>query len=247
MRTLRLTLEYDGTDFEGWQVQQDARTVQGALADAVAEITGERVVPTGSGRTDAGVHAEAQVASMRIESGLEPDTLRRALNAVLPRDVAVTGLEEAPDGFHALRDARGKHYRYAVWNARERSPLRDRTHLFVATPLDVSAMRRGAAHLVGTHDFASFQAAKSDARTTIRTLTALDLEGAAGREIRFEVRGEGFLRHMVRIAVGTLLEIGRGRRVPDDLPGVLEARSRAAAGATAPAHGLTLVAVDYGP
>jgi tRNA pseudouridine38-40 synthase len=246
VRTFRLTLEYDGTAFSGWQVQDgDCRTLQGTLADALAEITGETVSVTGSGRTDAGVHAEAQVASVRLETRIEPGPLRRALNSVLPHDVAVRDVEHVADEFHALRDARGKHYRYAVWNGSGRSPLRARTHHFVAGPLDLDAMRKGAAHLVGVHDFASFQAAGSDTQTTVRTLTALDLEGQAGSEILFQVRGEGFLRHMVRILVGTLLDVGRGRRSPDQVAAILEARSRPAAGPTAPAPGLTLVAVEY--
>jgi tRNA pseudouridine38-40 synthase len=246
VRTFRLTLEYDGTDLAGWQVQPDGRrTVQGELNAALARVTGEACSALGAGRTDAGVHAEAQVASVRLATDLAPDVLRRALNALLPRDVAVREVVEAPADFHALRDARGKLYRYAVWNGPSRSPLRDRTHHYVAARLDAKAMEEGARALVGTHDFASFQAAGSDVRSTERTLRRLDLEARPEGEVLFHLEGEGFLRHMVRIAVGTLLEVGRGRRPPGWVAEALAARERAAAGPTAPARGLTLVRVEY--
>jgi tRNA pseudouridine38-40 synthase len=246
VRTFRLTLEYDGTDLVGWQVQAgDTRTAQGELNAALARVTGETVSVVGAGRTDAGVHAEAQVASVRLATALAPDVLRRALNAVLPGDIAVRELVEAAPDFHALRDARGKLYRYAVWNGSGRSPLRNRSHHYEVTRLDAKAMGEGARALVGRHDFASFQAAGSDVLTSERTLWRFDVEARGDGEILFWVAGEGFLRHMVRIAVGTLLEVGRGRRTPAGVAEALAARERIAAGPTAPARGLTLVRVDY--
>lgn len=246
MPVYRLVLEYDGTFFAGWQMQPDGRrTVQAELARALERITGARAVPLAAGRTDAGVHAEGQVASVRLETHLPDPTLLRALDAVLPPDLAVRELARAPDGFHALRDARAKLYRYAIWNGPTRSPLRAGRSLRVAGRLDAGAMARAARHLEGTHDFASFCAAGSGARTTVRTLRRVAVRLPAPGEIAVEILGEGFLRHMVRIAVGTLLEVGRGRREPDELPGILAARDRRAAGPTAPAHGLTLVRVDY--
>jgi len=243
----RLVLEYDGTFFAGWQIQPDGRrTVQGELARALERLTGARAVPVAAGRTDAGVHAEGQVASVRLETRLSEAVLLRALDALLPPDLAVRELARAPDDFHALRDARAKLYRYAIWNGPTRSPLRAGRSLRVAGHLDPAAMARAARHLEGTHDFASFCAAGSGARTTVRTLRRVAVERGVPGEIAVAVLGEGFLRHMVRIAVGTLLEVGRGRRDPEELPAVLAARDRRAAGPTAPAHGLTLVRVDYG-
>jgi tRNA pseudouridine38-40 synthase len=244
--TFRLTLEYDGGDFAGWQVQPgDRRTVQGTLEEALARITGQRPRVTGAGRTDAGVHAEGQVASLVVDTGLGPGALARALNGVLPADLSVVDARLAPEGFHARYDARSKLYRYALWNGEARSPLRaSRTHR-VVTRLDLAAMRSAAAALVGTHDFASFQTAGSPVRSTVRTLLRLDLEGEPRGEIRILVEADGFLRHMVRILAGTLIEVGLGRREARALPGVLAARDRSRAGRTAPARGLTLLHVWY--
>jgi len=246
-RTLRLTLEYDGTEFEGWQSQGAGhRTVQDVLEAALEQVTGRRCPVAGAGRTDAGVHAEGQVASCRPSTALSPEDLCRALNAVLPLDLAVREVAPVPAGFHARRSARGKLYRYALWNGPVRSPLRERTHWGVRTPLDVGAMRAAAALLVGTHDFAAFQSSGGGTRTSVRTLERLDVEGAPGGEIRVWAGADGFLRHMVRALVGTLVEVGRGRRAPGDLPEVLASGDRARAGPTAPARGLTLVRVEYG-
>jgi tRNA pseudouridine38-40 synthase len=242
----RLVLEYDGTDFEGWQVQPGARRcVQGVLEAALARLAEGPVAVFGAGRTDAGVHAWGQVASVRAASRLDPPTLRRALNALLPRDLAVRELEAAPAGFHARRDARSKLYVYRLWNAPQRSPLRERFALHVPAPLDLAALRTGAEALVGTRDFASFRAAGGSGRTSVRTLSRIEWLGEPGDELRLEVEGTGFLRHMVRNLVGTLLEVGRGRRPAGTLSALLEARDRRLAGPTAPAHGLTLVRVDY--
>lgn len=245
MTNWRLLLEYDGTDFEGWQLQPGARTVQGSLEDAFAQILGRRVVVYGAGRTDAGVHAEGQVANARAESGLEAAVLQRALNATLPRDIAVRALDAVSEDFDARRDARAKLYRYRVWNGAVRSPLRERRSHPLPAPLDLDAMRSAAAPLLGTHDFAGFRAAGGAGRTSVRTLSRLDLEGAGGGELRFEVEGNAFLRHMVRNLVGTLLEVGRGRRPAGWPSEVLAARDRRLGGPTAPARGLTLIRVDY--
>jgi tRNA pseudouridine38-40 synthase len=246
MPTFRLVLEYDGTEFAGWQSQaQGECTVQGTLAAALAEIAGGPVRVAGAGRTDAGVHAEGQVAAVAFETRLDAETLLRALNAHLPRDLAVVACAPAPDGFDPRREATGKLYRYAVWNAPVASPLRRRRFHHVPGPLDVAAMKDGAAHLVGRHDFASFQAAGSAITETVRTLHRVELAGEAGGELTFHVEGDGFLRHMVRNLVGTLLEIGAGRRPAGSLAALLAARDRTQAGPTAPARGLTLVRVDY--
>jgi tRNA pseudouridine38-40 synthase len=248
VRTFKLTLEYDGADFEGWQVQPGGRrTVQGALEQAIARVTLERVRCTGSGRTDSGVHAEGQVASVRLATAMTPEALRRALNGVLPADVAVRALEPAPDGFDARRHAAGKLYRYDLWNGPDRAPLRRRRALCLARPLDLTAVRSAAADLVGSHDFASFQASGSDVRTTVRTLRRLELTGEEVGALSLWFEGSGFLRHMVRNLVGTLLEVGSGRRDPEGMSALLAARDRGRAGRTAPAHALTLVSVSYPP
>jgi tRNA pseudouridine38-40 synthase len=246
MRTHRFTLEYDGAGFEGWQRQSEGhRSVQATLEAGIARVTGAPVNVVGAGRTDAGVHAEGQVASARFATRLAPPALARALNAVLPRDLAVVDLAEAPDAFHARYHARSKHYRYQVWNGGTPSPLRAPRAAWVRSPLDLAAVRGAARDLVGTHDFASFRAVGSRVGTTVRSLARLDVLGDPGGLVAFELEATGFLRHMARTLVGTLLEVGRGRRGSGSMPALLAARDRAAAGPTAPACGLTLVRVDY--
>lgn len=243
----RLQLEYDGTDFAGWQIQSGGeRTVQGCLREALEAVSGGgEVRVTGAGRTDAGVHAEGQVAAARLVRNFEPETLRRALNAHLPRDVVVRAVERVAEDFDPRRHALAKIYRYRVWNARERSPLRARRSAHVAARLALEPMAEAAAGLLGKRDFACFQAAGSGITDTVRELRRLDVSGRPGAEIDFEVEGSGFLRHMVRNLVGTLLEVGKGRRPPGSMAELLASRDRRRAGATAPARGLTLVRVLY--
>jgi tRNA pseudouridine38-40 synthase len=244
--TFRLSLEYDGREFAGWQLQAGGqRTVQGTLQEAFQRVTGCEVRVTGAGRTDAGVHAEGQVASVVAETELAPERLRRALNGVLPPDLAVWECALAPEGFHARYQARSKLYRYRIWNGASPSPLRARRAWQVVRSLDLEAMRRAAQALVGTHDFACFRAAGSGVGSSVRTLTRCQLEGEARAELRLLVEGNGFLRHMVRALVGTLVEVGCGRRPAGSMAAMLAARDRGRAGRTAPAHGLTLVRVDY--
>ncbi len=245
-RTFRLTLEYDGTEFSGWQIQPGgSRTVQGVLEHAIARVSGVRVRAVGSGRTDAGVHAEGQVASVALATALEPERLQRAINGVLPEDVVVRELAVAADGFDARRHATGKLYRYGLWNGPERAPLRRRRALALARPLDLEAMRRAAAQLLGSHDFAAFQGAGSSVQTTVRTLRRVEVSGEAGGPVELWFEGNGFLRHMVRNLTGTLLEVGMGRRDPEGMTALLATRHRSRAGPTAPAHGLTLVSVSH--
>lgn len=246
-RTFRLVLEYDGAGFEGWQIQagaRPARTVQGVLVDALASVTGRTPRVRGAGRTDAGVHALGQVASVEVETGLAPERLQAALNARLPGDLAVRALVEAPPGWDALRAARGKHYRYRIWNGAQRSPLRAGTCWWIRERLDLDALARAAGSFEGRHDFAAFQAAGSSVKTTTRTVTRCAVSGDAGGEIRLDVEGEGFLRHMVRNLAGTLVEIGRGRWPVERAAEILASLDRGQAGPTAPAHGLCLIRVD---
>jgi tRNA pseudouridine38-40 synthase len=191
------------------------------------------------------VHAEGQVAGAWVETELSPPQLARALNGVLPPDLAVVACEPAPEGFHPRYAARAKLYRYRIWNGACRSPLRQARVHWVRTPLDVAAMRAAAALRVGTHDFASFQAAGSDVATSVRSLTRLEVSGEAGGDVEIEVQGDGFLRHMVRILAGTLIDVGLGRRAATSIPALLAARDRSRAGRTAPAQALTLVRVEY--
>ena len=244
--TFRFALEYDGADFAGWQVQAEGtRTVQGALEAALQQVTGATARVTGAGRTDAGVHAEWQVASVTVETGLDPERLARALNGVLPHDLAVVDCVTAPDDFHARYAARSKLYCYRIWNGACASPLRRARCYRVAPPLDVEAMRKGALSLLGTHDFAAFQATGSQLGSSVRTLTRLDVTGEPRGEIGLWVEGSGFLRHMVRNLAGTLIEVGLGQRQAASVAELLESRDRQRAGPTAPAQALTLVRVDY--
>jgi tRNA pseudouridine38-40 synthase len=251
MPWFKLTLAYDGTGFSGWQAQPGRRTVQAELERAWGEITGESVRVTASGRTDAGVHAAAQVVGIESATRIEPEGLVLALNAKLPEDVAVRAVEPAPDNFHATTDAKHKTYRYAIYNDRRRPVFLRRYAWHVPTPLDVDAMDRAAQHLVGTHDFVCFQTAGSERESTVRTLFAAKVRRAArGADeadslITLEVTGDGFLYTMVRTIAGTLVEVGRGKRDSSWVAEVIASRDRTQAGQTAPPHGLTLVAVEY--
>ena len=247
MRTLKLTLQYDGTDFVGWQRQANGVSIQGVLEDALAPIEGTTVTVHGAGRTDAGVHALGQVASVTIWSELVEPTLLRALNAVLPDDVRILTVEEVDAAFHARFSARAKTYEYRIVNAPIASVFLRRYVWHIQQPLDLEAIRTAAGPLVGTHDFAGFQGAGTVAASTVRTILALDVEDGAGFDLPFVIRvtGDGFLRHMVRNLVGTLVEVGAGRWDPWRLLAVLQSRDRSEAGRTAPPQGLFLTHVGY--
>ena len=252
-RTFKLTITYDGTDFAGWQVQPGQETVQGNLHRALRQITGQEIQIVGSGRTDSGVHAIAQVASLTTRNWRhDADSLARALNAHLPDTIAVTEAVDAPDRFHAIRDAVGKRYRYQlqVGGIRDVFDFRFRWHL--KGPLDLDAMKVAASMFVGRHDFASFQATGSDRKTTIREVRACELieqsSSVNGRQdIAIEVEADGFLYNMVRNIVGTIVEVGMRIRNPESIESILAARDRDVAGQTAPAHALFLLRVEYEP
>ena len=254
MRTLKFTISYDGTRFVGWQRQAEGVSIQGLLEEALARFEGAPVAVHGAGRTDAGVHALGQVASVRLSSVHPTEAVARGLNAWLPQDVRVIGVQEAPADFHARFSARSKTYRYLLHNAPTSSPF-DRAFVWhVPGTLDLNDMRTGAASLVGTHDFSAFRSAGSGAAETVRTITRSELaaenvsgwdDTSRGTLLAYEVSGDGFLRHMVRAIVGTLVEIGRGRRAKASMTALLAGGTRAQAGATAPPHGLFLVRVVY--
>jgi tRNA pseudouridine38-40 synthase len=243
----RLTLAYDGTDFEGWQRQRQARTVQGVLEQALARLAGGAPVRiAGAGRTDAGVHALGQVASFELERAWEPPRLLRALNALLPEDVRALELRPAAQGFHARRSALAKHYRYTLDIGPVQSPLRRRYAGHAPGPLDVGAMRAAAAAFVGRRDFAALQSSGGGVKTSVRHVTRCEALFEDGSLI-VDVEADGFLRKMVRSMVGGLLEIGRGAWSGAALRAALERRERRGWPAPAEARGLTLQRVDYPP
>lgn len=252
MRNLKVTVSYDGAEFSGWQVQPDAATVQGTLASAIGRITGEKVLPQGSGRTDAGVHALAQVMTFVTESSVPTENFLRALNDILPSSVRVLEVMEAPLDFHARHSARAKTYRYRIYRESICPPFLARYVWHYPYPLDEEAMARAAPMVVGEHDFTSFAAVdpergregEPDVRSNVRKIFSTGWE-RAGEELVYTVRGSGFLHHMVRNLVGTFILVGRGTLQADDMTRIVEARQRSAAGATAPASGLYLVGVEY--
>ena len=246
MPRVRLTIEYDGTDFVGWQRQPNGRSVQEVVEKALAELLGQGVPTAAAGRTDAGVHALGQVVALDAPRSLPSKAYVRGLSALLPGDVAVVEAEEVPDDFDPRRWATGKRYRYLISRRPVRAPLLRRTHWEVFSSLDVEAMQTASAALIGTHDFSSFRAADCEAPHPRRTLREFEVQ-TVGAILRIEVEGTAFLKHMVRNIVGSLVEVGRGRRAPGWIGEVLAAKDRTLAGPTAPAHGLTLVEVTYGP
>ena len=244
MRNLKLTIEYDGTSYAGWQTQAGRPTIQQTLEDAVHRITGERVHVQGSGRTDSGVHALGQAANFRTHAKIPAAKLRLALNALLPPDIVVRRVREAPPDFHAQFDARWKTYRYTILNDRVPTAL-DRFFCHqVPVPLDVRAMRRAARSLVGRHDFQAFRSEGWREKDTVRTIRRLTI-AKTGRYVHLTVEGNGFLYNMVRAIAGTLIDIGRGKRPPEDMQKILASRDRKQAGPTAPARGLCLISVKY--
>ncbi len=247
-RTLKLTLAYDGTDFAGWQIQANARTVQGTIRDVLVKITGEPAILIGSGRTDAGVHAQSQVASFDTASHHSCEVFQRALNAELPPDIAVLAVDEATPGFHAQRSALRKRYRYVIHDAGVRDVFARRYCWSVPYRLDDAAMQRAAEALIGRHDFSSFETAGSPRETSVRTIYALDIARPhveRAYELHLEVEADGFLYNMVRAIAGTLVQVGRGVQCEQWVGEVLDSKDRSAAGITAPPQGLFLLSVKY--
>jgi tRNA pseudouridine38-40 synthase len=245
VRTLKITLAYDGTRFVGWQRQAAGESIQGLLEDALAHFEGRAVTVFGAGRTDAGVHALGQVASVQLAAGHDTATLTRALNAHLPREIRVLRIDEAAADFNARFDARAKTYRYLIRNEAIASPFTQGYEWHVPEPLDVDGMSAAARALIGTHDFAAFQSAGTVRATSVRTVWRADVARRPPGLLQFEIEGNGFLRHMVRAIAGTLVEVGRGWRSADSIAALLAGGRRSEAGATAPARGLFLVSVDY--
>lgn len=248
LRALKLTVAYDGTNYVGFQRQANGLSVQEALEQALSaferDVHGRGPTVAGAGRTDAGVHALGQVASVNVTFDTAASAVQRALNVRLPLDIRVVGVVDAHAGFHARYHATGKSYRYRVCTTPVLSPFERWFVHHAPGSYDLERMAEAARRLEGRHDFASFQARGSAVRHTVRTVHRLEIREAGG-EITFEVDGDGFLRHMVRAMAGTLLDVGMGARTPEALTAVLDARDRQAAGPTLPAQGLTLVSVKY--
>jgi tRNA pseudouridine38-40 synthase len=248
MRYLKLTIAYEGTHYVGWQIQPNGISIQQVLESAWHSVTGESLRITASGRTDSGVHALGQACSLETRSVLPVDRLTSALNAHLPGDIRVLGTEEAVTGFHAIRDATGKTYRYCLQDGSCIDLFQRNYCWYIPVRLDVPAMQRAAACLIGQHDFSSFQASGSDRQDAIRTIRKLQIgcrSAAASRMIDLEVSADGFLYNMVRNIVGTLVAVGRGKQPESWVAEVLAGRDRRLAGPTAPAQGLFLVEVEY--
>lgn len=244
MITFKVVIEYDGTHYSGWQRQLNAPTIQATVEDALASIAQTRLTIVGAGRTDAGVHALGQVASFRTDRGLSQREWLRALNAHLPADISALSVEEVPDDFHARYSASGKLYEYHLLNRPERAPLLRERAWMLYKSLDLAAMTDAASCLIGAHDFSSFETGPTDNENPLCRLEQLDLR-REGELIVLAFYADRFLKQMVRSIVGTLVEVGQGKRSAADMKTVLAGHSRAAAGKTAPPHGLYLVRVDY--
>jgi tRNA pseudouridine38-40 synthase len=241
---IRLDIEYDGTDFCGWQRQADRPTIQALIEDVVAKVERRKVTVYGAGRTDSGVHAKGQVANFESQYPIEANRWRNILNTHLPPTIRIQQASLQPDSFHAQKNALTKIYEYRILNRGAASAL-DRRMLFIPIGLDWEKMRRALPLFVGHHDFAAFQGANASVKTTDRTLLKFDLVDEGQGYYKFVLEGTGFLKHMVRNLVGTVLEIGEGKRLAEDIPAILASRDRRRAGRTAPAHGLCLVRVNY--
>ena len=265
-RTLKLTIAYDGSAYAGWQRQANALSIQAVIEDEIAAIVGAHHPLNAAGRTDAGVHAAAQVASITIDHPIPCDELLRALNARLKGgEIRIRAIEEMPDRWDARIYAKGKTYRYAIWNGAAPSPFIRHVVWHVPQPLDLDRMTRAVPALIGEHDFVAFQGRGSDVLTTVRCIQSAALvemnihtdqpiavspieagaPGSDGRLLKFEITGTGFLRHMVRSIAGTLVDIGRGKLHPEDMAAIIDAGDRSRTGQTAPPQGLMLWKVDY--
>lgn len=245
MRNIKLTIEYDGTHYHGWQIQQNALTIQRVLQEKIGIITEERISLIGSGRTDAGVHALGQVANFRTESRISLAALQRGMNSLLPDDIAVRETEEVDGDFHARFSARSKLYEYRILNSPLRSAMERSFSWHVSRRLDLRKMREAGHLLVGTHDFSSFRSAQSDNLNPVRTLMTFEIRRRMNRMICIRMRADAFLKQMVRNIVGCLVDVGRGRLDPEGLRRILEAKDRTKAGMAAPPQGLFLVEVEY--
>ena len=245
-KNLKLTIEYDGTDYHGWQVQPNGPSVQQAIESAIETMTREKIKLIASGRTDAGVHALGQVANFTCCTKIAPDAFHKGLNSILPDDIVIRDVVEVPARFHARYDAVSKLYRYRILNQPLPSAMERRYAWWIRTPLDLTAMALAAAQLVGEHDFKAFEGTGSPRAHTVRKVMAADVNGDRPGLITVDVQANGFLRYMVRNIVGTLVDVGMHKMETDRISTILKSKDRSQAAATAPARGLFLIQVDYG-
>ena len=245
VRTIKLVIEYDGTNYLGWQIQPNGQTIQGVIQDRLKRLTGESSQLIGSGRTDAGVHALGQVAHFKTESRMDANTFQRALNSLLPEDIVIRRAEEVEAEFHARRSARSKVYEYRILN-RTTPPAIDRQYMwYVPQKLNLDEMKKATHSLVGEHDFSAFRSVGSSTRSSVRNILRADWKRGKEGLLRFEIEATGFLKQMVRAIVGTLVEVGRGKIDAEGFREILESKDRRKAGPTAPAQGLFLKEVKY--
>jgi len=245
IRNFKMVVEYDGSAYRGWQRQKNGLSIQQVLEEAIKKITGQKVSVIGSGRTDAGVHALNQVASFRCATKLTANSIYLGVNSVLPEDIVVKEMEEVPFEFHAQRDVKSKIYVYKICNQKLRPALGRNYSWFVRFDLDLAKMRQAAKYLIGTHDFSCFCATGTDVQDRVRTIKNIGIKNAQEGNIEIIVEAKGFLKYMVRNIIGTLVEVGRGKREPEEMKKIIDSRDRKIAGATAPAHGLFLMEVIY--
>jgi tRNA pseudouridine38-40 synthase len=245
VRNIKLTIEYDGTAYHGWQIQPGIRTIQGVMREQIVQIIQQEVNLIGAGRTDAGVHALAQVANFQTESTIDVPSLQRGLNSLLPPDIVVTRAEEVAEGFHARFSARSKTYEYRILNQPYPSAISRHYAWFIHHELDLPSMKKCGTLLIGSHDFSSFRASGDESRHSIREVLRLGIEHREGNLVVIVIEANAFLREMVRSIVGTLVDVGRGKAAFSEFKEVFGAQDRRRAGMTAPAHGLFLAEVKY--
>ncbi len=245
MRNIKLLIEYDGTNYQGWQIQPKGPTVQGILEEKIGLLTGQPVQLFGSGRTDSGVHALGQVAHFKTQNPMNVRTIQRGLNSLLPRDIVIQRAEEVGEGFHARKHSKSKIYEYRILNRNLRSAFHRGYVWHIPQKLDLAEMKKATQSLIGEHDFSAFRTVGSPTRTTVRRVIRAEWKRGRDGLIRFEIEANGFLKQMVRSIIGTLVEIGKGRMKAEDLRKILNSRDRKEAGPTAPAQGLFLKEVKY--
>jgi tRNA pseudouridine38-40 synthase len=244
-KNFKLIIEYDGTRYHGWQRQKDDRSIQGEIEKALQKMTARKVTVIGSGRTDAGVHAEGQVASFECDTRLEPEALLNGLNSLLAEDIVIKACEQVSATFHARYDAKRKIYRYQILNRSTPAAIGRQYAWFIRKSLDQDAMRAAISHIIGRNDFKSFEGTGSPRQHTTRQIYSAELIEHQGGLLIFHIEADGFLRYMVRNIVGTLVDVGMHKLTPDDFKRILDSKDRSQASATAPAHGLTLLKVKY--
>jgi tRNA pseudouridine38-40 synthase len=245
MRNIKLLIEYDGTNYQGWQVQPKGPTIQGILEKKLGLLTGEPIQLFGSGRTDSGVHALGQVAHFKTQSQMDIHTIQRALNSLLPHDIAIQRVEEVDEGFHARKHSKSKIYEYRILNRNLRSVFHRGYVWYIPQKLNLAEMKKATQSLVGEHDFSAFRTVGTPTRTTVRRVIRAEWKRGRDGLIRFEIEGNGFLKQMVRSIIGTLVEIGKGRMKAAEIRKILNSKDRKEAGPTAPAQGLFLKEVKY--